>query len=598
MILNFEQVYKSYGDRQLLENVTFYLKSGDRLGVLGVNGCGKSTLLKIAAGREAPDTGKVSYDPNVRASYLPQIPEDDPDNTVTDQVLAGQPENARELARYEAEIILTTLGITDMNARIGELSGGQRKRVALAQCLASPADLLVLDEPTNHLDIEMIDWLENYLSGFGGAVLFVTHDRYFLEHTANRTAEVTFGKAYFNDGGYSSWLDASARRLEMNAASERKRQSTLRRELAWVLQGPCARGTKSRERLERYAELKAQLPPQTEEKMTDIQTVSSRLGRKTIELDNVSKSYGGRTIISGFSYNVLRNDRIGIIGRNGSGKTTLLNLMAGTGVPDSGKVETGETVRIGYFTQHSDAMDGNQTALQYVKERGERIMTRDGYLSAEKLMEMFLFSGPLQHRQIGRLSGGEKRRLFLLGILAASPNILLLDEPTNDLDIQTMQVLENFLVQFDGAVAAVSHDRYFIDRICSHVFAVSPGNGIKDYVGGYTDYEAAVERADESGSAKRPKEHSVGYQRTRREDKLKFSFREQREFDTIEEDIAALEAELKAISKEEEENSTDYVALEKIYARRQETEAALENKMERWVYLTDLAEKIAGAKPV
>ena len=602
MLLNFERIYKSYGERQLLENVTFYMETGDRVGVLGVNGCGKSTLLKIAAGRETADEGSVSYDPNVRVSYLPQVPEDNPENTVTDQVLSGQPEDARELARYEAEIMLTTLGITDLSAKIGELSGGQRKRVALAQCLASPADLLILDEPTNHLDIEMIDWLENYLVKFKGAVLFVTHDRYFLEHTATKTAEITFGRAYFNDGGFSSWLDASARRTEMAAASERKRQSTLRRELIWVLQGPCARGTKSRERLERYAALKAQLPPQMEEEVKEIQTVSSRLGRKTIQLDGVSKGYGGKEIIRGFSYNILRDDRIGIIGRNGSGKTTLLNLISGRIKPDSGRVETGETVKIGYFTQHSDSMDGNLTALQYVKEHGERIMTTTGYLSAEKLMEMFLFSGALQHRQICKLSGGEKRRLFLLGILADSPNILLLDEPTNDLDIQTMQVLENYLEQFDGAVVAVSHDRYFIDRICSHIFRVSPGGEVKDYIGGFTDYEASEKRLKEAsaekkegnGATKKTETNVTQQQKPRRQDKLKFSFKEQREFEAIEDDIAGLEAELEEIRAEEEANATDYLALEKIYERKQEKESELEYKMERWMYLTELAERIAA----
>ena len=596
MLVNFEHIYKSYGDRQLLEDVTFYLKPGDRLGLISVNGAGKSTLLKITAGREAADSGAVSYDPNTRLAYLPQIPEDDPQKTVLEQVTSGQPDDAREIAEYEAEELLRNLGITDMSMHISELSGGQRKRAALAQCLVSPADVLILDEPTNHLDMEMIRWLEDYLLRFSGAILFVSHDRYFLEHVATETADLSFGKFFITPGGYSSWLNEKAKRAEMAAASERKRQATLRRELIWVLQGPCARGTKSRERLERYEALKAQMPPEIQQELSEIRTVSSRLGKKTIELKGISKSYNGRTVVPAFDYILLRDDRAGIIGKNGSGKSTLLNIMAGRLAPDSGQVEMGETVRIGYFTQHSDELDGSMTALEYVKERGERIETADGYLTAEKLMEMFLFSGELQHRAIAKLSGGEKRRLFLLGILAASPNVLLLDEPTNDLDIPTLQVFENYLVNFPGAIVTVSHDRYFLDRICRHVFAVIPGQPILHFNGGYTDYTELEEQNEKKSKAKKDDKPLPHAEASRPAQKLKFSFNEQREFDTIDADIAQLEAQLKENAALQEQNSTDYLRLQELAEQQQALEAKLEEKMDRWVYLNDLAEKIEAQK--
>ena len=591
MLINFEHISKSYGERQLLSDVTFYLKPGDKLGVVGVNGSGKSTLLKIAAGKEFPDSGKISSDPNVRISYLPQIPEDNINLTVLEQVISGQPENARELAAYEAEEFLNKLGITDTNQKIGTLSGGQRKRAALAQCLVTPADVLILDEPTNHLDMEMNSWLEDRLSRFPGAVLFVSHDRYFLEHVATQTAEVSFGHVYLTDGGYSSWLDAKSRREEMAAASERKRQSILRRELLWVLQGPCARGTKSRERLERYAALKSQLPPEMQAKLGEIKTVSSRLGKKTIELNHVSKWYEGREIIPFFDFMLLRDDRVGIIGGNGSGKSTLLNIISGRITPDTGTISCGETVKIGYFTQHSDELNGNQTAIEYVKEFGERIETSDGYLSAEKLMELFLFPGELQHRLVSKLSGGEKRRLYLLGILASAPNVLLLDEPTNDLDIPTLQVLEDYLETFPGAIVAVSHDRYFLDRICRRVFILSPGHEIRQFNGGYTDYTELESLSEAAEKSSKPKPEKA-QRSSSHSQKLKFTFKEQREFETIEDDIAVLETKLSEISSEQEKYSTDYIRLQELTEQQLHTEAELEEKMDRWVYLNDLAEKI------
>ena len=544
MLLNMESVRKTYGDRTLLDDVTFYMKQGDRVGVVGVNGCGKSTFLRLAAGKEKPDSGCVSYDPNVRLGYLPQDPAYDPENTVMEQVEAGLDPTAREIARYEAVEILTRLGITDVGQKMGALSGG---------------------------------------------ILLVTHDRYFLERIADRTLEVSFGKLYVYEGGYSAYLDGRARREEMDAASERKRRSILRRELQWVLQGPCARGTKSRERLERYEALKAAQPPETEQSLEGIQALSSRLGRKTVELKDAGKRFGDRWVLRHFDFLLQRTDRVGIVGGNGAGKSTLLNLIAGSLQPDEGTVTVGDTVKLGYFSQHARELNPNQTALDYVKEQGDRIETPEGTLTASRLMDKFLFSGPMQHRLIGRLSGGEKRRLFLLGILASAPNVLLLDEPTNDLDIPTMTVLEDYLETFPGAIIAVSHDRYFLDRLCARVFAVEPGGTVKQYVGGYSDYlEAAREKP--RAEKKQPKEPAE----KPRERKLKFSFKEQREYETIDADIAALEAKIEENKKDQDRFGADFEKLQALMAEASQLEAALEEKTERWMYLTELAEKIAG----
>jgi len=590
MLLNFEHVSKSYGDRKLLDDVTFYMREGDRLGVVGVNGCGKSTLLKLAAGREECDEGYIGYDPNTRIGYLSQTMEHDPEKTVLEQVYAGLDSTARALAEYEAIEILNRLGITDPGAKMSELSGGQRKRVDLAACLVHPADLLILDEPTNHLDAEMIAWLESYLSGFSGAILLVTHDRYFLERTVTKTAEVSFGRLFIYDGGYSDYLEGKALREEIEAASERKRRSILRRELIWVLQGPCARGTKSRERLERYEALKALQPPELQEQLQEIRAISSRLGRKTIELENVSKRYGEKVLLKDFGYILLRDDRIGIVGGNGSGKTTLLNMIAGRIEPDTGTVVRGDTVKLGYFSQHAAELDGRMTAIEYVKEQGDRIETADGVLTASKLMEKFLFSGPLQHRRIDKLSGGEKRRLFLLGILASAPNVLLLDEPTNDLDIPTLTVLEDYLETFPGAIITVSHDRYFLDRVCRRIFAFEENGLLKPYNGGYTDW---LEAAPQPVKEKKPEIKEKKEVRNAAPKKLKFSFKEQREFETIDADIAALEAAIEDNGALQQKYGTDYVKLQELMSEQSRLEEQLEEKMERWIYLNDLAEKIA-----
>jgi len=586
MLLNMERITKTYGDRTLLEDVSFYMKDGDRVGIVGVNGCGKSTFLRLAAGRETPDSGTVSYDPNVRLGYLPQEPVYDPENTVMEQVEAGLDPTAREIARYEAAEILTRLGITDFDQKMGTLSGGQRKRVALAACLVHPADLLLLDEPTNHLDAGMIGWLETYLQGFGGGILLVTHDRYFLERVAQRTMEVSFGQIYLYEGGYSAYLDGKARREEMDAASERKRQSTLRRELQWVLQGPCARGTKSRERLERYERLKAAQPPQVEGSLAPISAMSSRLGKKTVQLQGVSKSFAGRCVLRDFDFLLQRDDRVGIVGSNGAGKSTLLNLIVGHIPPDTGTVTVGDTVRLGYFSQHAAELDPRLTALEYIKEQGEGIPTPQGMMTPSKRLDTFLFSAPLQHRQIGKLSGGEKRRLFLLGILASAPNVLLLDEPTNDLDIATMTVLENYLETFPGAIIAVSHDRYFLDRLCKRIFAVEVDGTVRQYPGGYTDYLQTLD------TSKERKVKAAPEQPRPKTKKLKFSYKEQREYETIDEDIAALEVRLAENQAQQQRDGADYEKLQGLMQELQDLETALEEKTQRWMYLTELAERI------
>ena len=588
MLLSAEHIAKDYGDKKLIRDATLYLNPGDRVGLIGVNGTGKSTLLKVIAGLESPDSGRVSRDPNVQLAWLPQTPVMADGNTVLEQVFADFPDDFRALKEYEARTILTKLGITDFDRKVGTLSGGQRKRVALATVFVHPADILVLDEPTNHLDSEMVAWLEQRLARFTGALMMVTHDRYFLDRVTNHIAELDHGELYLYDAKYSDYLDLKAQRLEMAAAGERKRQQLLKREREWIMRGCRARSTKSTERIARYEALKAQSGPEAAQSIS-VAAAASRLGRKTIALSHVTKAFGDRVVISDFSYTVLRDDRIGVVGPNGAGKSTLLNLIAGVLPPDEGTVEVGSTVRVGYFTQEGRELDPGQRPRDYIHEIAAEVHTNQGRFSATQMMERFLFTPELQYSTIGKLSGGERRRLYLLGILMASPNILLLDEPTNDLDIETLTILEDYLESFPGAVIAVSHDRYFLDKVAESIFEVTPGGIVRRYEGNHGDY--LRQRRPDANPTDAPKKEASAKPKNKPA-KLKFSFREQREFETIDGDIAALEAEIADCDAQIAENASDYVKLQALTEQKQALEASLEAKTERWVYLNDLAERI------
>ena len=587
MLLSAEGIGKSYGDRTMLHDVNFYLERGDKVGVVGVNGTGKSTLLRILAGVEESDRGTVSLDPGVRLEYVPQNPELNLEDTVLELVLRGLGSDARALAEYEAKTILTRLGLSQFERTVGQLSGGERRRAALAAALVRESDVLILDEPTNHLDGDMIVWLEDWLKRFNGGLVLVTHDRYFLERMVNHIAEVDGGSLYTYPGHYDTFLSRKAAREESAKASERKRQSILRREYQWVMQGPTARGTKSRERLERYEALKEQTGPVSSKKL-ELSSISSRLGRKTIELSHVSKARNGRAVISDFDFSLLRDDRVGIVGSNGSGKSTLLNLMAGTLEPDSGSISVGETVKIGYFSQENPPMDPQQRVIDYVRDIGERIETVDGVITAGQLLEQFLFPSNVQWSPIGKLSGGEKRRLFLLSVLAGAPNVLLLDEPTNDLDIETLTVLEDYLESFQGAVVAVSHDRYFLDKVARRLFAVEGDGVVTPCPGSYQDY--LDQRAQARRQSERPEKPKKEAQPTAPKPKKRLSYKEQRELDGIEDEIHALETRLAENEAQQSAQSSDYIALQQLTAEHEELETTLEAKMERWLYLLSIVE--------
>ncbi|MEG1390936.1 MAG: ABC-F family ATP-binding cassette domain-containing protein [Angelakisella sp.] len=599
MLLSAEHISKNYGMKQLLKDVSLYLNEKERIGILGINGTGKSTLLKILAGLEPPDEGTIVTGPTIRTVYLPQNPVMNDDFTVLEQVFATVSPEVRESSGYMAKSMLNRLGVGDFDAKIGTLSGGQRKRVALAAALIQPSDILILDEPTNHLDSEMVCWLEQTLSRLSSGLIMVTHDRYFLERVVNRITELSNSKLYSYEANYSKYLELKAQRSEMAEASERKRQATLRREYQWIMRGPRARGTKSRERTERYETLRDQSGPMTNDTV-QMATMTSRLGRKIIEISDVSKALGSRTVVDRFSYMISRDERIGIVGRNGAGKSTLLNMIAGQLQPDTGMVDAGSTVKIGYFTQECRELNHNQKVYDFISEIGNEIKTQEGTFSASQMLERFLFNSDLQYTTIGRLSGGERRRLYLLSILMEAPNVLLLDEPTNDLDIETLTILEEYLESFPGAVMAVSHDRYFLDKIATTIFEVGEDGKIVYYTGNYTDYtdkrqemQAVTAKAKMSSTKN---DTATKEEATQRPKKLKFSFKEQQEFATIDDDIAALETQIDECATEITNAASDYVRLQALMEKKEQLEADLEAKTERWLYLNELAEKINAQK--
>lgn len=649
-IINAENLTKSYTERKLLDKASFYLQEGEKVGVIGINGTGKSTLLKIIAGLEEPDEGQVTCANHIVVRYLPQNPVFDPEMTVLESVLTqcvlnfvGSERSERTDAdahahaqeqkwslESDAKSMMTRLGITDFTQKTGELSGGQRKRLALVAALLVPCDVLILDEPTNHLDSAMADWLENFLKKWRGALVMITHDRYFLDSVCNRIVEVDKGAIYSYETNYSGYLERKAEREESAEASERKRQSVLRKELEWVRRGAKARTTKQKGRLQRYEELKNQKAPERDSQV-EMSSVYSRMGKTTIELDHITKGYDGRTLLRDFSYIFLKGDRIGFIGANGSGKTTLMKMIAGRIKPDAGTITVGATIKIGYYTQEIETgreagiayMDPEEKVIDYIRNTAEYVRTTDGLVSASNMLERFLFPAAQQYSPIGKLSGGERRRLNLLRVLMEAPNVLILDEPTNDLDTQTLAILEDYLDSYEGIVIVVSHDRYFLDRVVRRIFAFEGNGEIRQYEGGYTDYvnrlaeegrkpgETAevqgmtargvseAENAQEAGgvtgtSGQDAAEQADSRNTWKREKKLKFSYKEQREYETIEDDIANLEAKVEQLDADMAENATNSVKLGELLAEKEAAERALEEKMERWEYLEELAAKIAG----
>ena len=631
-LITIEHLTKSYTERLLFDDTAFSINEGEKVGLIGINGTGKSTLLKIVAGLEEPDDGSVVRRRNLYIRYLPQIPVFTAGDTVLDAIVRDNQDephfSSREEIEASAKNILTRLGIYDFDEKVEHLSGGQRKRVALTSVLLSTADLLILDEPTNHLDSEMADWLEEYLKKFRGALLMITHDRYFLDSVTNRIVELDKGKLYSYQTNYEGFVKLKAERIDMAVASERKRQTILRTELAWMQRGARARSTKQKAHIQRYEALRDMDAPEFD-KEVEMESISSRLGRTTVEVKDLCKAYGDKVLLKDFTYIFLKNDRVGIIGPNGSGKSTLMKMIAGWVQPDSGTIEIGQTVKIGYFSQENEAMDENLKVIDYIRNVAEYVQTKDGSISASQMLERFLFPGSVQYTTISRLSGGEKRRLYLLRILMDAPNVLLLDEPTNDLDIRTLTILEDYLDSFQGIVITVSHDRYFLDRMVRRIFAFEGNGNVVQYEGGFTDYQAAylmkhpelsggngaggnrsgagnssagnaggsaqgaagnagTDGADGS-SARKSSQDGRAHQK-----KLKFSFKEQREWDTIEDEIAGLEADLEALDGQIAESATNYGKLNQLMTEKAEKEALLEEKMDRWMYLQELAEKIAA----
>ncbi len=624
-IINIEHISKIYGEKTIFDDASFGIQEGDKIGIVGINGAGKSTLLKMIAEKENPDSGQIIRQNGLKIAYVPQNPVFPEDADIRSYAFdRGDGED------WKVESCLTELGIREYDMPISHLSGGQKRRVVLTKVLAQDFDVLLLDEPTNHLDGSMIAWLEEYLRSYRGTVIMVTHDRYFLDRVTNRILEISRGKMYGYDADYSGFLELKAAREEMELASERKRQSILRMELEWAKRGCRARSTKQRARLERLEALKSGKAP-VKDQTVELDSVETRMGKKTIEFHHVSKSYGEKKILEDFTYIVLKNQRLGIIGPNGCGKSTVMKMIAGIAEPDSGHIDIGDTVKIGYFAQEEQDMDDSQRVIDYVKDIAEYITTKDGKISASQLLERFLFTPDMQYAPIGKLSGGEKRRLYLLGVLAENANVLLFDEPGNNLDIPTLTILEDYLNSFSGIVIAVSHDRYFLDNMADRIFELDGMGHAVQYEGGYTDYlEAKKRRAGEdaggnvsgsgrgkaragekagncsqdstagSTSGKDAGQQEADGQKKGAKDwkknspqKLKFSYKEQREYETIDADIAALEEKLESVEHQIEANATNSVKLKELMEEQERTNALLEEKMERWVYLNDLAEKIA-----
>lgn len=593
-ILSAEHLSKSYTLKKLLTDVTIYVGEHDRIGVVGVNGTGKSTLLKLLSGLDEPDGGVVMRKNGLRVSYLPQMPDYSQPRTAVQQVLFDAPKDVGAPDEYEAKALLSQFGIDDFDADVRTLSGGQKKRVALAAALIRPVDLLMLDEPTNHIDAETIALLEGRLAKYRGALMMVTHDRYFLDRVCNRIAEISDGELYLHDGNFSYYLEQKAARLEMENAAARKRSSILRRELEWIRRGAQARSTKQKARIQRFEEMSAISGPQEEQRLS-LGSTSARLGRRIIECEAVCKALGGRTLISDFTYTILRDERMAVVGPNGCGKTTLLRMLAGQLAPDSGTIAVGETVKIGFFTQEFPKVAPNVRLIDFMRDIAEYVETPDGRFSASQMLEQFLFPPDVQYTPVERLSGGEKRRLYLASLLMASPNVLLLDEPTNDLDIATLEILEDYLSTFKGAVVVVSHDRYFLDRVAGRLFAFEAGGRLTQYVCPFSDYlDARLAREAGERAEKQPTQAAAP--KRIRERELRMSYKEQRDYETIDARMAQLQGELEALDCQIERNASDFVKLTELTQKREATRLALDEAEERWLYLTDLAERIEAQK--
>ena len=610
-LVTIEHLTKSYTERLIFDDTDFSINEGEKIGLIGINGTGKSTLLKIVAGLEEPDKGTVVRGRNLDMRYLPQNPKFTEGDTIIESILRDNEGHPHIWdMESQAKTMLTKVGIYDFDAKVETLSGGQRKRVALVSTLMADTDLLILDEPTNHLDSDMADWLEDHLKKFRGAILMITHDRYFLDSVANRIVELDKGKFYSYQTNYEGYLEMRAERLDMAQASERKRQSILRVELEWMKRGARARSTKQKAHIQRYEALRDQKGPELDQSM-ELESISSRLGRTTVELDHLCKAYGDKTLIKDFTYIFLKNDRVGIIGPNGSGKSTLMKMIAGWVQPDSGTIEIGQTVKMGYFSQENEAMDESLKVIDYIKNVAEYVQTKDGSVSASMMLERFLFPSSVQYTTIDRLSGGEKRRLYLLRILMDAPNVLLLDEPTNDLDIRTLTILEDYLDSFQGIVITVSHDRYFLDRIVRRIFAFEGNGKITQYEGGFTDYQAAVLRKEVEAEAMAAGNPKTGIKSDKSKDekseedsksskktwnggpkKLRFTYQEQKDWDVIESQIEKLEEEIAGLEVQMEKAASDFVKLKELMDRKAQAGSELDAKMERWMYLNDLAEKI------